>query len=144
MKAYCLWRVTVLNPFYGGLLCVTRALQLGCSVGGHGCYYRICLSWEGAKKMHTSKNKKNNKKTRNTRLCLLTLWFNYCLKRTELAVNWFNYPICLFQAWFQQNCSSSGKKWQVLIRQKKAQAAITAVWIWPQHVSPPLHLPRPP
>lgn len=126
--------------FHGCLLCMMRALHLGCSGGRHACYYRVSFSWEG-KKLHIPKGGKKNP---NTRLCLLTLWFNYCLKRTELAVNWFNYPICLFQAWFQQNCSSSGKKWQALIQQKKPQATITAVWIWPQHVSLPLPLPRPP
>lgn len=80
----------------------------------------------------------------NTRLCLLTLWFNYCLKRTELAVNWFDYPICLFQAWFQRNCSSSGKKWQVPTLRRRPRAAITAAWTWPARVSRPQHLPRPP
>lgn len=80
----------------------------------------------------------------NIRLCLLTLWFNYCLKTAELAVNWFNYPICLFQAWFQQNCSSSGRKWQARTQRRRQPATTTAAWTCPPPASPPPRRRRPP
>lgn len=48
-------------------------------------------------------------------------------KRVGLAVNWFNYPICLSQAWFQQSCSNCGRKWQMLTwRRSTTTAATTA------------------
>lgn len=48
-------------------------------------------------------------------------------KRVGLAVNWFNYPICLSQAWFQQSCSNCGRRWQTLKwRRSTTTAATTA------------------
>lgn len=47
-------------------------------------------------------------------------------KRVGLAVNWFNYPICLSQAWFQQSCSNCGRRWQTLTWRRSTTAATTA------------------
>lgn len=47
-------------------------------------------------------------------------------KRVGLAVNWFNYPICLSQAWFRQSCNNCGKRWQTLTwRRSTTTAAVT-------------------
>ena len=46
-------------------------------------------------------------------------------KRVGLAVNWFNYPICLSQAWFQQSCSNCGRRWQMLTWRRSTTAATT-------------------
>ncbi len=53
--------------------------------------------------------------------CLLSpcFLFNYAMSITRLAVNWFNYPICLWQAWFQPNCSSCGRRWQTVMWRRR-------------------------
>lgn len=46
-------------------------------------------------------------------------------KRVGLAVNWFNYPICLSQAWFQQSCSNCGRRWRTLTWRRSITTAAT-------------------
>lgn len=63
------------------------------------------------------------------------------MSRTRLAVNWFNYPICLWQAWFQPNCSSCGRRWQTAMWRRRTARPITVTGVWTCH-PPPLFPPK--
>lgn len=59
------------------------------------------------------------------------------MSRTRLAVNWFNYPICLWQAWFQLNCSSCGRRWQTAMWRRRTARPITVTGVWTCRPPPP-------
>ncbi len=71
--------------------------------------------------------------------CLLSpcFLFNYAMSITRLAVNWFNYPICLWQAWFQPNCSSCGRRWQTIMWRRRTACPITVTGVWTCRPPPP-------
>lgn len=75
----------------------------------------------------------------NAPFCLLSpcFLFNYAMSRTRLAVNWFNYPICLWQAWFQPNCSSCGRRWQTAMWRRRTARPITVTGVWTCRPPPP-------
>ncbi len=52
----------------------------------------------------------------------LVFYLIIAMSITRLAVNWFNYPICLWQAWFQPNCSSCGRRWQTVMWRREKRA----------------------
>lgn len=75
----------------------------------------------------------------NALFCLLSpcFLFNYAMSITRLAVNWFNYPICLWQAWFQPNCSSCGRRWQTVMWRRRTAHPITVTGVWTCRPPPP-------